>query len=54
MISDIISDKLYILQLLEMDKKKIAFLIDSLQTAVASLLAILQLNGTLAIKIFQE
>ena len=33
MISDIISDKLYILQLREIEKRKIAVLIDSLQTA---------------------
>ena len=51
MISDIIS---YILQLLEMQKKKIAVLIGSLQTAVASLLVLLQLYGTLAIKFSQE
>ena len=54
MISDIISDKLYILQLREIEKRKIAVLIDSLQTAVASLLAILQMNVTHAIKISQE
>ena len=37
-----------------MEKKKIAVLIGSLQAAVASLLALLQLYGTLAIKIFQK
>ena len=37
-----------------MEKKKIAALIGSLQTAVANLLALLQLYGTLAIKISQE
>ena len=37
-----------------MEKKKIAVLIDSLQAAVASLLALLQMYGTLAIKISQE
>ena len=38
----------YILQLLEMEKKKIlAMLISSLQATVASLLALLQLYGTL-------
>ena len=34
-----------------MEKKKIAVLIGSLQAAVASLLALLQLYGTLAMKI---
>ena len=37
-----------------MEKKKIAVLIGSLQTAVTSLLALIQLYGTLAIKICQE
>ena len=37
-----------------MEKKKIAALIGSLQVAVASLLTLLQLYGTLAIKISQE
>ena len=35
-----------------MTKKKIAVLMVSLQTTVASLLALLQLYGTLAIKIY--
>ena len=37
----------YILQLLENEKKKIVALIASLQAAVASLLAVLRLYGTL-------
>ena len=37
-----------------MEKKKIAVLIGFLQAAAASLLALLQLYGTLAIKISQE
>ena len=37
-----------------MEKKKIAVLIGSLQAAVASLLALLQLYGTLARKISQD
>ena len=37
----------YILQLLKMDKKKIAVLIGSLQVAAANSLALLQLYGTL-------
>ena len=37
-----------------MEKKKIAVLIGSLQAAVASLLALIKLYGTLAIKIYQE
>ena len=37
-----------------MEKKKIAVLIGSLQAAVASLLALIKLYGTLAIKICQE
>ena len=37
-----------------MEKKKIAVLIGSLQADVASLLALLQLYGTLAMKISQE
>ena len=41
----------YALQLLEMEKKKIAVLIGYLQAAVASSLALLQLYGTLDIKI---
>ena len=36
------------------EKKKIAVLIGFLQAAAASLLALLQLHGTLAIKISQE
>ena len=43
-----------ILQILEMKKKKITVLVSSLQAALASLLALLQLYGTLAIKISQE
>ena len=41
----------YALQLLEMEKKKIAVLIGYLQATVASSLALLQLYGTLDIKI---
>ena len=43
-----------ILQLLEMEKEKIATLIGSLQATATSLLALLQLYGKFVIKISQE